>query len=200
MRKVSASTVLRWLSQACPRGAWRALWTHSHTRFSLIWAQLSTCGTAAFAIRNKEKQLRGQAPESNSLVSEKHSCTIYSWPWFSRASQWISLSIRFSIWKWVQYIQGWRIIKWALGDGSVAGDYVSAPCMVWHTYLITRSVCSCCHPRTLHKVIQMQILALRLISKLLNLSEPQFPEVYQTFKEYQLFTKFSRERKRKKCF
>lgn len=77
VRKVSASTVLCWPSQAGPSGDWRAVWAHSHPRLNLIWAQLSTCGAAAFPAHNREKQLRGQAPESDSLVSEKHSCTIY---------------------------------------------------------------------------------------------------------------------------
>lgn len=68
---------LRRPSQVCSRGTWRVVWAHSHPRSNPIWAQPCACGTAVFAAHGRERQLRGQAPESDGLGREKHSCTIY---------------------------------------------------------------------------------------------------------------------------
>lgn len=59
---------------------------HSLPRLNLIWAQLPTCGTAAFTAHNREKQLTGPPPESGSLEVRSRALPLTSWPWLSRAN------------------------------------------------------------------------------------------------------------------
>lgn len=60
--------------------------------------------------------------------------------------------------------------------------------MIRDTYLITINV-SYCYPKMWHKVIQIQIPALPLISKLLNFSEFQFPDLWNEGHTYKNFKK-----------